>query len=126
MEATCEAEGNTEYWTCNVCEKFFADAEGKEEIGIEDTVVAAAHDWVEQERDEWAGESDYAYRIYYKCSRCDQMKEDICCGRDGAVLDLVDPDVSDHPYASYHCPECEAYYSDDLTQIYYESTIVPK
>ncbi len=38
-EATAEAEGNIEYWTCSVCGKFFSDAEGKTEIKEADTVI---------------------------------------------------------------------------------------
>ena len=38
-EATTEAEGNIEYWTCETCGKFFSDAEGKTEITKEDTVI---------------------------------------------------------------------------------------
>ena len=36
-EPTVEEEGNIEYWTCEVCGKFFADAEGKNEITEEET-----------------------------------------------------------------------------------------
>lgn len=37
--ATCKDEGNTEYWTCTVCEKLFSDGEGKTEITQADTVI---------------------------------------------------------------------------------------
>lgn len=30
--ATCVAEGNVEYWECSVCNKFFSDKEGKNEL----------------------------------------------------------------------------------------------
>lgn len=45
--ATCAAAGNKEYWTCSVCEKYFADAEAKTEITKASTVVAATgtHTW---------------------------------------------------------------------------------
>lgn len=36
---TCTAEGNTEYWTCEICGKHFSDEEGKTEIALEDTVI---------------------------------------------------------------------------------------
>ena len=39
VEATVDKEGNTEYWTCSECGKFFKDAEGKEEITEEETKV---------------------------------------------------------------------------------------
>ena len=31
-ETSCEAPGNTEYWTCEVCGRFFGDEEAKQEI----------------------------------------------------------------------------------------------
>ena len=36
---SCTAAGNKEYYTCSVCKKLFADAEGKTEIALADTVL---------------------------------------------------------------------------------------
>lgn len=38
-EADHSKSGNIEYWTCDVCNKYFSDATGKNEIGQEDTVI---------------------------------------------------------------------------------------
>ena len=38
-EATTSAEGNTEYWYCAACGKYFSDAAGEHEIQKSDTVV---------------------------------------------------------------------------------------
>lgn len=38
--ATTESEGNTEYWYCEDCNKYFADGECKIEITLADTVTA--------------------------------------------------------------------------------------
>ena len=38
--ATEKAEGNTEYWHCADCERYFSDAAGTKEIRLADTVVA--------------------------------------------------------------------------------------
>ncbi|MBP5302253.1 MAG: hypothetical protein J6Y88_03285, partial [Bacteroidales bacterium] len=38
---TCTEAGNIEYWYCADCGKYFADAEGEQEIALEDTVVPA-------------------------------------------------------------------------------------
>lgn len=38
--ATKDQEGNTEYWYCEACGKYFADEKGKEEIQQADTVIA--------------------------------------------------------------------------------------
>ena len=41
VEATETEHGNIEYWTCNVCAKYFADAQGKSEITVEETTLAS-------------------------------------------------------------------------------------
>ena len=40
-DATCTADGNTAYWTCGECNKYFADADGKTEVKLADTVIKA-------------------------------------------------------------------------------------
>ena len=48
VDATCTKDGNEEYWTCETCGKHFSDAEGKVEILLSDTVVAAkGHSYVD-------------------------------------------------------------------------------
>ena len=39
VNATCIQEGNTEYWSCTLCQAIFADSEGKNEITLNDTVI---------------------------------------------------------------------------------------
>ncbi|MCQ2455426.1 MAG: cohesin domain-containing protein [Clostridia bacterium] len=39
VEPTFENDGNIEYWTCDECGKYFSDAEGKNEINAQDTVI---------------------------------------------------------------------------------------
>ena len=42
---TCEADGVAAYWTCSVCGKMFADADGVREITAPETAFATGHDW---------------------------------------------------------------------------------
>ena len=49
--ATCEAEGNIEYYTCSACGSLFSDAAGENEIQLADTVIPkAAHTLDKTER----------------------------------------------------------------------------
>ena len=41
VPASCEADGNIEYYECSACGKLFTDADGKNEITAADTVIAA-------------------------------------------------------------------------------------
>lgn len=45
--ATCVQAGNSDYWTCSICGKVFSDAQGKTEISLADTIIAATgqHTW---------------------------------------------------------------------------------
>ena len=47
VAATCTATGNSAYWTCDVCGKFFSDENGKTEITEKSWVIPATgkHDW---------------------------------------------------------------------------------
>lgn len=46
--ATCTEAGNTAYWSCSDCGKYYADAECTKEITLADTVVAATgHSYVD-------------------------------------------------------------------------------
>ena len=45
-EATCTKSGNTEYWTCDTCGKYFSDANGDTEIAKDSWIISAInHDW---------------------------------------------------------------------------------
>ena len=39
--ATCTDDGNIEYWQCSICDKYYYDEEGINEIGQEDTIISA-------------------------------------------------------------------------------------
>lgn len=47
-DATCTEEGNTAYYTCSECNKYFEDETGSVEIALEDTVIEElGHNWDE-------------------------------------------------------------------------------
>lgn len=41
--ATCTEDGNSAYWTCDLCAKYFSDAAGTSEIEKDSWVIQAAH-----------------------------------------------------------------------------------
>ena len=43
-KATCTVDGNTEYWYCAGCGKYFSDAEAKTEIEKDSWIIKAAHE----------------------------------------------------------------------------------
>jgi len=45
-DASCTEDGNIEYWHCTDCDGYFADAEAKQEITEEETIIKAeGHTW---------------------------------------------------------------------------------
>lgn len=64
VPASCEADGNTEYYECGYCGKLFSDADGKNEITYDDTVIAATgHHYLTS----WTFDSD---SHWHKCAVC--------------------------------------------------------
>ena len=74
---TCTEKGNTEYWTCGTCGKYFSDGEGKEEITLDSTVLSAlGHDY----------------------------KDGVCTRCDGKDPDYVPPTEPDAPAQTGEAP----------------------
>ena len=58
--------GNIEYWVCSGCKKVFSDADGRDEIALDQTVLPFAHDldtaWSWDESNHW-----------HECKKCGQQ-----------------------------------------------------
>ena len=75
-EATCTADGNEEYWTCETCGKIFSDAEGKTEIELSDTVIpATGHNLVKTEANKATVDASGNIEYWY-CSDCEKYFKD--------------------------------------------------
>ena len=96
-DATCTDDGTINYWTCNVCGKYFSDANGKQEIGKDETKThAAGHqfgDWVSSEAEH-----------YKECSVCQTKK-----------------DAAEHSFNGKTCTVC-GYTLQDAQGLAYEPT----
>ena len=74
--ATCTEDGNIEYWYCDVCKKYFSDAEFKNEISFDKTVIpATGHNLTKVDKKnptiDAAGNTEYWY-----CEVCDKYFSD--------------------------------------------------
>ena len=64
MPAGCTTPGNIEYYYCNTCNRRFSDAEGKNELRLEETVIyELGHDYPET----WSFDEDFHRK---NCKRC--------------------------------------------------------
>ena len=74
--ASCEEAGNSEYWTCSTCGKYFSDAEGKTEIEENSWVIeATGHNWAEPT---WTWKDDYSSaEAAFVCKNDETHKETV-------------------------------------------------
>ena len=74
--ATCTEDGNIEYWYCDVCNKYFSDAELTNEISIDKTVIPAKGHKLTKV-DEKKPTMDAVGNIeYWYCDVCDKYFSD--------------------------------------------------
>ena len=75
VEPTCTLDGNTAYWTCSVCGKYFADENGEKEITEEDwTLPALGHSWNAGTVVTKAGTAKTKGSMLYTCTVCNEAK----------------------------------------------------
>lgn len=67
-EATCEENGNIEYWHCNSCGLNYSDADGKETVA--DVVISKMGHKIELQSGKDATTESEGRKAYYFCSRC--------------------------------------------------------
>ena len=73
--ATCTEDGNTAYWHCSVCNKYFSDENGTTEIALDDTVVKAHHTMTKTDAKEPTCTAE-GNNAYYTCSVCGKVFKD--------------------------------------------------
>lgn len=139
-EATCTEAGNTAYWSCEDCGKYFSDAEGHNEIADGDWVIAAAH--VLTAHEAVAKTCTTAGNIaYWSCSKCgkfysdDEGHEEIA---NGSWVIPASHELEHHAATEtscdhdgnseyWHCTACDKYFSDENAEneISKDSTVIP-
>lgn len=74
VAATCEKDGNIEYYTCKTCKKYFLDKEGKKEIEENSWVVkATGHQIIEEVKKQPTKKAEG--QLVRHCKNCDYVKE---------------------------------------------------
>ena len=72
VEATCTTPGNSEYWTCKTCGKFFGDETGSNEIKKDSWITTNAHTSEHVEAKEATCYQD-GNNEYWTCETCDKF-----------------------------------------------------
>ena len=141
-EATCTVDGNTAYWHCSVCDKYFSDEACTKEIAPADTVIpAAGHQLTKTEAKEATCTVD-GNIAYWHCSVCDKYFSDEVCTKEVALADTVIPAAGhqliqteareatctvDGNTAYWRCSVCGRYFSDEACaeEITLADTLIP-
>ena len=74
--ATCTEKGNSEYYTCSACGKYFSDAEGKNEIAKDSWVIEATGHNMTKTEAKAATCTEAGNSEYYTCSGCGKFFSD--------------------------------------------------
>ena len=69
-DATCDTDGNVEYYTCSGCEKTFADEMGEKELSAEELVVKSDGHKVEKVPEKAPTYTAAGNKEYYCCEDC--------------------------------------------------------
>ena len=125
-KATCTEAGNTEYWYCSVCKKYFSDEDGKQEISLVDTVIPAGHQLSKTEGKK-ATCTEAGNIEYWNCSVCGKYFRDNEGRQEILLADTAIPaghqlNKTDSKAATcteagnteyWYCSVCEKYFSDE-------------
>lgn len=113
--ATCTKEGNSAYWVCKSCGKYYSDAEGKYEIKENEWIIpAAGHSWNDGEVTKEATCTEPGVKTF-TCTVCGETKtEDIAAsGHDLKKTDAKDATCTEEGNSAYWtCERCSKYFSD--------------
>ena len=138
--ATCTEAGNSEYYTCSECGKYFSDAEGKNEI--------AENSWAIEEKDHKLGKTEAKAATcteagnneYYTCNKCGKFfsdpagkneiaKDSWIIKETGHLLIKTNAKAATCTTAGnseyYTCSGCGKYFSDAEYQIAKDSWYIP-
>lgn len=99
---TCTEPGNTEYWYCSLCDKYFSDAEGKYEILYKNTQLEAGHSYEKQ----WS----YDESSHWHDAACEHKEQPA--------------DLTDHTFVDHKCSVCDAAETVTVTFVDREGTVI--
>ena len=125
--ATCTEAGNTEYWNCNICGKYFSDEAGRQEISLADTVIPATGHQLSKTDSKAATCTEAGNIEYWNCSVCGKYFRDSEGRQEILLADTAIPaghqlNKTDSKAATcteagnteyWYCSICEKYFSDE-------------
>lgn len=112
--ANCTDAGNTEYYECTKCHKYYSDANGTKKISKDSWVIPAKGHSIVKHSGVAATCTEPGYEAYETCSKCDYTtyKEIAAKGHSyGKLVSKVDATcTTDGMEAHYKCSVCDKYF----------------
>ena len=113
---TCEEAGNSAYWRCDRCNKFFSNEAGETEVENNSWVISAkGHAWDEGEVTTEPTCTTKGVKTFH-CANCEETKtEDVAAlGHDMVHHDMVQPTCTENGNVEYwSCNRCHKCFSDE-------------
>ena len=140
--ATCTEAGNTEYWYCSVCKKYFSDEDEKKEISLADTVIPATGHQLSKRDRKAATCTEAGNTEYWYCSVCKKYFSDEAGTKETTLVATVVP-ATGHQLSKtegkaatcteagnteyWNCNICGKYFSDEAgtKETTLAATVVP-
>ncbi|WP_368189548.1 transglutaminase domain-containing protein [Blautia sp. 1033sp1_1033st1_G9_1033SCRN_220408] len=140
--ATCTEAGNTAYWYCSVCKKYFSDEDEKKEISLADTVIPATGHQLSKTEGKKATCTEAGNTEYWYCSACKKYFSDEAGTKETTLAATVVP-ATGHQLSKrdskaatcteagnteyWYCSVCKKYFSDEAgtKETTLAATVVP-
>ena len=111
VAATCTEAGNSEYWHCTKCGKYFADADGNKEISLEDTVVTGGAHSLEVIPAVAATCTEAGNSEYWHCTKCGKYFAD-ADGNKEITIESTIVEAKGHSYSTVWSFDTEYHWHD--------------
>lgn len=105
--ATCTEDGNSAYWSCSVCNKYFSDAAGENEIAENSWVIAASHQDVQHVAAVAPTTTENGNIEYWYCAACNKYFSDAALTNEITQAETV-IEATGYTYAYDHMEFAEA------------------
>ena len=140
-EPTCTEDGNSAYWTCSVCGKFFSDKDGKNEIEKDSWIIEATGHSLTKTEAKAPTCTEGGNSEYWTCSVCGKYFSDEngtteieadswvieATGHSLTKTEAKEPTCTEDGNSAYWtCSVCHKYFSDEngTTEIEADSWVI--
>ena len=139
--ATCTEAGNSAYWYCDGCEKYYEDAACTKETTLEKTIIKAAGHKATAVEAKAATCTEAGNSAYWHCAACNKYFSDAACTKEITLASTViaaghkataveakaATTTTDGNIAYWSCTVCGKYFSDAActTEITLADTVIP-